>query len=66
MNRGHIYFAQGKLDDAYKCYKTSLSNFDDKKIFFADYNEDFRYLKQYGIRYDNYMKMKDKLVNSEQ
>jgi superkiller protein 3 len=66
ITRGHIYFAQWKLDEAYKCYKKSLSNYADKKDFYTEFNKDFQYLKQYGVSYDNYMKIKNKLMNNEQ
>jgi superkiller protein 3 len=62
MNMGHIYFVEGKIDDAYRSYKTSILNFADKRYFFVGYDDDFQYLKQYGISYNDYMKMKNRLL----
>jgi tetratricopeptide (TPR) repeat protein len=61
MNLGHIYFAQKRVEDAFEKYTMSLSAFTDKDVFFAGYDDDYQYLKQYGISEKDYADMRKRL-----
>ena len=65
MNLGHVYLASGKEEDAIACYKKSLAAFADKSIFGDGMNDDFQYLKQYGITEEYYESIIKKLQQSE-
>lgn len=59
MNLAHINLIKGDESSALKNYKISLKKFERRADFFKGMNEDFQYLKQYGIKsgyYDSIIK----------
>lgn len=49
MNLGHVLLCKGNEKESIEYYRKSLVALDDKTSFWNAMNEDFEYLKQYGI-----------------
>lgn len=49
MNLGHVYFCEGKLEEAISLYRQSLDLFESPGTFFEMMEDDWQYLVQYGV-----------------
>ncbi len=63
MYLAHIYLIKGKYGKVFKTYKLSFVNYDIQQ-FFDDYDSDFQYLEQYGLKKSDYFRMKEKLMKN--
>jgi len=58
MNLGHIYLINGDQEKALELYKKSLDMFKDNQTFFEGYDDDYQYLKQYGLNKELYLSVR--------
>lgn len=61
MNIGHINLINGNIERALEMYMSSYELYNDKGIFWKDYDEDFKAVAKYAITKEEYDKMREKI-----
>lgn len=62
-NLGHCYLVKGEQAQALNYYQASWQAFDSKAEFWSGMENDFQYLKQYGLTLDTYEAIKTALLD---
>ncbi len=62
QNLGHIYLVKGEIEKALEHYKKGVINFSNKDEFFKGFDEDYKYLKQYGLNKETYESIRQQLL----
>ena len=61
MNLGHIELCRKNIKQAFYYYKKSLDEWECNKEFFEGFDDDFQFIKPYGISREEYQKIKEEL-----
>ncbi|MGH1334670.1 MAG: tetratricopeptide repeat protein [Aureispira sp.] len=61
-NLGHYYLVQHEQEQALKHYQQSWEAFEEKGEFWSGMEQDFQYLKQYGLTLEEYERIKKALL----
>jgi len=61
MNLAHLFLIKNEETKALENYKTSLKNFTNPEKFFKAFDDDFKYLEQYGITKEKYSEIRNQL-----
>ncbi len=61
MNLGHYYLYEGDIDKALETYKAGLEKTGNDQQFFINFDDDFKYLRPYGIKENVYQEIRKHL-----
>jgi len=62
MNLGHLFLIKKEEEKAIEYYKKCIKSFNDQVSFFKGFDDDYKYLVQYGINKEKYSEIRSQLL----